>query len=113
MQLPREDCGDEEKNDVDDAEDPRDLEHRAGLFDGEAQVVTAAVVVVADLEPYRHGSGDAVPVLDEVHEYDAGDEAGEERDVDDQDEEGVYVRFVELEEGEEAPGASDDGDDEH
>lgn len=113
MQLPREDRGDEEEDDVDDAEDPRNLEHGAGFLDLEAPVVAAAVVVVAELHADGYGPRDAVPVLDEVHQDDAGDEAGEEDDVDDEDEEGVNVRAVELEEGEEAPGAGDDGDNEH
>lgn len=41
VQLPSEDCGDEEQDNVDDAEHPRNLEHRAVLLDGKAPAVTA------------------------------------------------------------------------
>src|SRR4051794_32552796 len=97
VQLPREYGREEEQDDVNDSEHPRDLEHGACLLYMEGPAVAPGVRVVAELHAHRDGARDAVPVLDEVHEDDARDEAGEEGDVDEEDEEGVNIRAVELE----------------
>lgn len=112
VKLQREHSREEEQDDVNDTEHPRDLEHGARFLRAERPAVASGVVVVAELNADGGGGGDAVPVFDEVHEDDTGDETGEEGDVDEEDENGVHVRAVELEEGDDAPGAGEDGDDE-
>jgi len=112
VQLEREHGREEEQDDINDSEHPRDLEHGARLLHLEGPGVAAGVIVAAELDADRDGRADAVPALDEVHEDHRGDEAGEEGDVNEKDNDGVNVRAVELEEGDQAPGAGEDRDDE-
>lgn len=110
----REETGDGEPDDVDDAERESGLEHDAGLVrvpadarSGDGDVADGARPGGCAVRPVGAvGVGDAAEVVD------TGDEGADEAEVDKGEEAGVGGGAVVGEDGEEGPGEGEDGDDE-